>query len=185
MTTFSIEPPTTTAALRSSLSALQAEITAYMDSFAVATFFAPQGDHWSPADHMRHLAKSVRPVARALTLPKLLLRLRFGASRAGSRSFEGIRSIYHEALAGGGQAGPYGPSSATPDLTPDAWRQRIMAHWHQSGDDLLAALDRWRDADLDRLRLPHPLLGKLTVREMLYFTLYHNAHHARRVAERS
>ncbi len=60
-----------------------------------------------------------------------------------------------------------------------------MGHWNQSSDDLLAAMDRWRDSDLDRLRLPHPLLGKLTVREMLYFTLYHNAHHARRIVERA
>jgi hypothetical protein len=27
-------------------------------------------------------------------------------------------------------------------------------------------------------------MGKFTVREMLYFTLYHNAHHGRRVWER-
>jgi hypothetical protein len=25
--------------------------------------------------------------------------------------------------------------------------------------------------------LPHPLLGKLTIREMLYFTVYHGEHH--------
>jgi hypothetical protein len=35
--------------------------------------------------------------------------------------------------------------------------------------------------------LPHPLLGKLTVREMLFFTLYHQRHHVavveRRIAE--
>ena len=39
-------------------------------------------------------------------------------------------------------------------------------------------------ADLDRYRLPHPLLGKLTVREMLFFTVYHNYHHVRSVADR-
>jgi hypothetical protein len=30
---------------------------------------------------------------------------------------------------------------------------------------------------LERIRLPHPLLGRLTTREMLFFTLYHNQHH--------
>jgi hypothetical protein len=25
--------------------------------------------------------------------------------------------------------------------------------------------------------LPHPLLGPLSVREMLFFTVYHNTHH--------
>jgi hypothetical protein len=35
----------------------------------------------------------------------------------------------------------------------------------------------WSEDDLDNHRLPHPLLGKLTVREMLFFTLYHIQHH--------
>jgi hypothetical protein len=37
---------------------------------------------------------------------------------------------------------------------------------------------------LDRLRLPHPGLGLLTVREMLLFTLYHNTHHVLGVERR-
>ena len=32
--------------------------------------------------------------------------------------------------------------------------------------------------------MPDPALGQLTVREMLYFTLYHNLHHVRNVAGR-
>jgi hypothetical protein len=32
---------------------------------------------------------------------------------------------------------------------------------------LTDAIGRWHEDDLDRYRLPHPLLGKLTVREML------------------
>lgn len=35
----------------------------------------------------------------------------------------------------------------------------------------------WDEAALDRIRLPHPLLGKLAVRETLLFTLYHDRHH--------
>jgi hypothetical protein len=42
----------------------------------------------------------------------------------------------------------------------------------------------WSEIDLDRYRLPHPLLGKLTVREMLFFTLQHLAHHASKVEAR-
>jgi hypothetical protein len=33
------------------------------------------------------------------------------------------------------------------------------------------------EEELDRFILPHPLLGKLTYREMLYFTIYHVQHH--------
>jgi len=34
---------------------------------------------------------------------------------------------------------------------------------------------------LDKFMLPHPLLGKLAVREMLFFTMYHNLHHVNNV----
>ncbi len=49
---------------------------------------------------------------------------------------------------------------------------------------LVGKIPGWSEAALDRYRLPHPLLGKLTVREMLFFTLYHNAHHLDQVAGR-
>lgn len=39
------------------------------------------------------------------------------------------------------------------------------------------ALEGWSERDLDRIRMPHPILGMLTTREMLFFTLYHNRHH--------
>jgi hypothetical protein len=59
-----------------------------------------------------------------------------------------------------------------------------MAKREDFSQQLWKAVDSWREADLDRYRLPHPLLGKLTLREMLFFTLYHNYHHVRNVAKR-
>ena len=38
-------------------------------------------------------------------------------------------------------------------------------------------IDRFSETELDQFILPHPLLGKLTLREMIYFTIYHVEHH--------
>jgi hypothetical protein len=46
-------------------------------------------------------------------------------------------------------------------------------------------MTRWPERALDRHLLPHPLMGLLTIREMLAFTVYHTAHHLRRVADRA
>ena len=50
---------------------------------------------------------------------------------------------------------------------------------------MIAGLDRLLDSlsesDLDTLQAPHPLLGKLTLRELMYFTIYHAQHHQRNV----
>jgi hypothetical protein len=42
--------------------------------FEAAAFFAPLGEAWSPADNVRHLVKSNRPVALTMGLPQHTLR---------------------------------------------------------------------------------------------------------------
>jgi hypothetical protein len=90
---------------------------------------------------------------------------------------------YNAALAGGGKAGRFTPPAVEATEQTGAGRARIMAHHAAAIDAFARALERWSDRALDRYRLPHPLLGKLTVREMAYFTLLHNVHHVG-VAER-
>jgi hypothetical protein len=151
--------------------------------FPTATFFAPIGEAWSPAENVRHLTKSMRPVVKALRMHPLILRVMFGTSNHGSISYDGLVARYRQALSEGGTAGRFAPSShSNPDL--DAWRAQILAEFENVHRQLCSAIERWSESRLDHLRLPHPLLGKLTVREMLYFTLYHERHHLAGVQRR-
>ena len=70
-------------------------------------------------------------------------------------------------------------------LSPEERRERVLSRWKQGTEGLERAVPRWGDGALDRLRLPHPVLGKLTVREMLFWYHYHNHHHLCRVRERA
>jgi hypothetical protein len=36
---------------------------------------------------------------------------------------------------------------------------------------------KWKDPQLDKYIAPHPLLGKITLRELGYFTIHHMYHH--------
>lgn len=163
------------------------ESRAYWLGFTPEAFLAPLGEAWSPADNVRHLSKSIRPVAMALKLPRLILRLRFGRPNAASRSYTRLRDDYHQRLAAGGKAGRYAPSPLQPEGDAEATRDRILAQHAEAVAALTQAIARWPEAKLDGCQLPHPLLGQLTVREMLFFTLYHNQHHVnvvrRRLAE--
>jgi len=181
---FEIDPPRDREQLIAALDRLHGEITRALGELTLEVFLAPQGEHWSPGDHLRHLNKSMRPVARAMNFSKVMLFGIGGISWSGSRSFEEVRSSYHQLLAGGAEAGRFSPRARQGDLDDSAWRQRVLAHWQANGQALQDAISGWPDRALDRYRLPHPLLGRLTVREMLYFTLYHSAHHARRIFER-
>ena len=143
----------------------------------------PSPERWSAEEHVRHLVTSVNAVAAGLGYPKLLIRLRFGKAKA-SRSYEEVVADYRSHLADGGRAsGKFVPKTGDRPMDTDEARDALLGRWRRACDRLTQGLDSWSESQLDSLRFPHPLLGKLTVREMLYFTHYHNGHHAFRIQE--
>ena len=155
-----------------------------MGALPIDVFFAAQGLKWSPAEHVRHLRKSSAPLVTALRLPAWLLRATFGRPHRPSRSFVALRADYRATLAAGGRAGRFAPLPESPPSDPHARRGQILTHWHLTNARLCEILDGWREDRLDRAQLPHPLLGKLTVREMAAFTVYHTTHHLTLVMQR-
>ena len=63
-------------------------------------------------------------------------------------------------------------------------KEELLKRFLEAKDLLVKNLDRWPKGSLDKYQLPHPLLGKITVREMLYFTIYHTQHHRKILEER-
>jgi hypothetical protein len=169
--------PTTRAEIQGALTALHTESVAYWRRFDTPTFLALIGDAWSPAQNVRHLTKSMRAVTRALQMPPFAVLLLFGPVRHVGRSYEQVREVYQARLARGADAGPYAPGASPVSADPVAARARIMEYHAAAVRELLRAVGSWSERALDTRQLPHPLLGKLTVREMLFFTLYHNRHH--------
>jgi hypothetical protein len=147
-------------------------------------FFRALGTGWSPAQNVVHLTKSVRPVSNALGLPKLFLRLLFGRSKNGSTRYAALRDRYQGILATGGGAGRFTPRQMPLPSNPGEVRARLVEGLADGVEELARRVGTWSETDLDRYRLPHPLLGKLTVREMLFFTVQHLAHHASKVEAR-
>lgn len=125
---------------------------------------------WSPAQQADHLYRSIRPVNLAFALPEFVLRLLFGRANRPSRSYDEVVEKYKRKLAEGGRAsGVFLPGS--PPLSTSRSRIQHVAR------QLTNRVGRCSEEKLDRLLLPHPLLGKLTLREMIYFTAYHAEHH--------
>ena len=180
----SIAEPFTRGEIQRELQAVREWSGTFWSGFSVDEFFAPTGDAWSPADNVRHLIKSNRPVAKALSLPRLLILVRFGPGLRPSRTYSALKTTYLEALASGLRAGRYTPSPVPPEQQTAGDHATVIARLDSTLADLIGAMGRWPEWWLDHLRLPHPGLGPLTVREMLFFTLYHNTHHALNVARR-
>jgi hypothetical protein len=184
MTEIEVREPYAGAEVVRELRALHARSRDFWNGFSTTEFFFPLGGAWSPADNLRHLLKSNRPVLRALQTPKVLLLARFGAGLRASRSYSEVRERYLERLAAGVTAGRFAPRPLGSSDQTGEQRSGLMASLDQVVGDLADAASWWGEWPLDRLRLPHPALGRLTVREMLFFTLYHNLHHVRNVERR-
>jgi hypothetical protein len=168
------------------LESVERRVGAFFESLTDDEFVLRAGAAWTPAQHLAHLNTSVSAVARGLALPRWLLRLRFGRGRAPSRSYAEMRQHYQVQLARGGAASgkflPVREEVASGQI--GGYRTALLARWARVNTRLRTALADWSEGELDQIRLPHPLLGKLTTREMLFFTLYHNQHHIDSAARR-
>lgn len=171
--------------LAESMQALERHGDNVSRSFSAGGFFAPQGAAWSPADHIRHLRKTTLTISLGFYLPSGILALAFGQAEGPSRPYAGIRDAYRASLARSRSAGIFAPRPEPEVRRPATRRDEILGAWHSANLRFVSAVHRWTEADLDRLRLPHPRLGTLTLREMAAFTVYHTAHHLARILERA
>ena len=172
--------PRTQAELLDALRGEGQRVAAYFRALAPDTFFRGTDADWSPAHHLEHLALAHTAIAGGLRAGA-----RLPAHRSGvSRSYAQVRDAYRAALAATPPAfflaNPFAPTIQA-DSGPHAAVQRYeAAHAH-----LVAQAGTWSEAELDARAIAHPLLGPLTMREMLLFVLYHDAHHVARVREKS
>jgi hypothetical protein len=133
---------------------------------------------WSIAENFQHLILSGKPVASALQQPKAFF-LVFGFAKKASRSFEKLYEDYKTLLKNGAVA----TSRFVPDTDLEYYKNDMIGNWKMIAEKFQTRLDLWSEADLDKYRIPHPVLGKLTFREMLFFTIFHTQHHLNRIEE--
>lgn len=145
-----------------------------------ALFERLSADQWSIAENLEHLNISLNQTTLALRLPKVLIRfVGRGLAKKDSRDYETLVREYKNRLAAGGRAsGKYIPVE-----TGD--RHTLLTAWQTETQRFLDALQaKWTEESLDRYQVPHPLLGRITVRELCYFTIYHTYHHLQIMKDR-
>lgn len=143
-------------------------------------FEATPGGKWSAGQNLDHLIRSIRPLQLAYSLPKFILKLLFGKANRPSRSYEELIVKYETKLKAGGRAS----GQFIPPIISFEKKENLMKNYDQHKEKLSSKILNQKEEYLELYVLPHPLLGKLTLREMLYFTIYHNEHHLRILKER-
>lgn len=136
-------------------------------------FEAIPENKWSAGQQLEHIYLSLKPLTQALMIPRFLLRLIFGKSIRPSKNYEALVEKYKTKLANGGRAtGRFVPALVLADK-----KEVLIKKIQHTVYKLTSLISHYKEAELDCLILPHPLLGKLTIREMLYFSIYHVEHH--------
>ena len=154
-------------------------VTKWFTEIPAEEFFTRHDEIWSASDNMDHLINSHRPISRALKLPKFTLQAMFGKPERPSRTYEEICKVYRAEIAKGAQAsGRFLPDQQSPAEGAEEKKTELLEQWSKASTELVSVAEKWNESELDGYLLPHPLIGKLTIREMLFFTIYHNLRHA-------
>jgi hypothetical protein len=166
------------------ISALSGKVDAfnnYIASLNKDQFEATPNGKWSAGQNLDHLILAIKPLQLAYSLPKFALTILFGKTNRPSRTYDELVTKYKTKLAAGGKASkPFVPPTINFEK-----KDELIRKYEEHKQKLISKIEKQSETDLDKYILPHPLLGKVTLREMLYFTIHHNEHHLNLLVDRS
>ncbi len=150
-----------------------------LQSLSDADFLKSVNDKWTGGQQLEHIVMAVSPVNKAFALPGFMLKMSFGKSNRPLRTYDQLVEKYRGKLAAGGIAS----KRFTPEPVSLNQRETLILKLQKLTISLNRRLNGFTEKQLDLLILPHPLLGKLTLREMIYFTVYHAGHHEKQMTD--
>ncbi|RNC87110.1 MAG: DinB family protein [Winogradskyella sp.] len=137
---------------------------------------------WSTGQHTLHLLQTLKAINKALSMPKFLLRYKFGKSNREVRDYDTVVQRYEERLkAAQGKTYKGSQNMKVPGIKDKAY---LLSRMQQEQKKLAYKTRKLSDKNLDNLILPHPLMGKMPVRELLMWTSHHTEHHNNTLKEK-
>lgn len=147
---------------------------AYISSLDDDDFvFSLQNEKWTAGQQTDHINRSISPLSLVLSLPKWVTKLVVSKANRPSKSYDELVQKYLKKLDNGGRAS----GRFIPTNIKAIQKIKLKNKIENSVSKLCKSLDKFSEEEIDKLVLPHPLLGKITLREMMYFTIYHVEHH--------
>ncbi len=134
---------------------------------------------WTSGQHALHLLKSVKPLNDVLSMPRFLFKYTLGTTTAEIRDYDTVVSRYLEQLE------EFKKNTTKPRKkisVPKIQDKRyILTRLQVESKKLQYKIRRISDLNLDTLVLPHPVMGKMPIREILMWTAYHAEYHTKQL----
>ncbi len=134
--------------------------------------YAPE-EKWSAGQQLDHIRRALKPLRLLLGLPKWAVRILVKKANRPSRTYEELIEKYTRKLKEGGRAS----GRFIPLEVKFSEKNNLLKKVEKEVLAINRSLVNYQESELDHLVLPHPLLGYITLREMMYFTIYHVQHH--------
>lgn len=129
---------------------------------------------WNIGQQLEHLLLSNQPVLKGLHFPKDQLMARFGRLERAPHSYLTLKSFYLQTLK---EKQVKAPPRFEAQLDANYSLEKSLTTWRDLAAAFQEVAAQWTEEELDTYAMMHPAIGLLSVREMLFFVIYHNAHH--------
>ncbi len=145
----------------------------YINTLSADEYSYSNQQKWTAGQQLEHLVLCVAPLVRVFSMDKLAIAQTFGQTDRNSRTYDELLNDYLQKFREGGKA----PERFVPPANTFGQKAVFCSTLLQSIDELCTKIETFSEEELNTLQIPHPLLGNLTLREMLCNAAYHVKHH--------
>jgi len=153
----------------------------FFERIPIEIFFKKNGNGWSAGENLIHLHKSTLPVSLSLITPKILLRMMFGTESEIKEPLEIMKRLYFSKLQSGAHAGIFTPQIIVEGRMNPNEKAKLLKKWNDLSCEYILRIGKWTDKEMSECNLPHPILGKISVKQIICFSVFHNEHHVQNV----
>lgn len=168
----------TTKEFLQNLHSLHQEVNSFVATCNEQQLNTPRANgKWSRAEELGHLINALEQSNKLLQFPKFFIKYKFGTNNRTERTYDQVVTKYLDKLAL--IAIPNNPFQIKE--VAQISKEKLLLKYVKQQQKFQKRLSQFSEKELSTLLLPHPLLGKLTIREFGYFTQYHTEHHFKHI----
>ncbi len=149
------------------------ELVDYINSLSDDQFIYSNGK-WTAGQQLSHINLCLQPISQALASKEYIIQ-KFGEIDRDAMDYDQVIINYKSALEKGGKA----PDRFVPEMVSVIDRNKLTTELTALLLKIKTQLSDYTDQELNTLILPHPLLGNMTIRELIYLMTHHATHHLR------
>lgn len=159
--------------IKNSLEKRYSTFADYINGLSNDEFLFAYQSKWTAGQQLKHIVLCVNPLVKVFGMPNTMIEQNFGTTDARGRTYDELLADYLEKLHHGGKA----PNPFMPEIVSENEKSELLKTLSTLIETLNTEIDIFTEKELDTLRIPHPLLGNISLREMLYNAIYHVEYH--------